>query len=194
MIIQKKLKYTHSPLCHCYPMCKSLSLCTSSLKSSGLPRLTEQVVACSELLTCPYVSTGMIHLARPQQTFVDQGSWSCYLETLTITQQKEFLAAKQWLGSKRDPEAGFCTLAQLTHLLVASFIDFSSKSLSVCPFLWVMRTGGGDCGFIAQLKQLSPSCHFFQPGMCASSPTTCITFSQLPGPSTQGQYPSPTEA
>lgn len=42
-------------------------------------------------------------------------------------------------------------------------------------------------GLIAQLKMLSLPCHFFQLGMCASSPTTCIRLPQLPLPSIQSQ-------
>lgn len=95
-------------------------------------------MACSELLLCLYVSTALMFLARPQQTLVDHGSRSCYLETLTIVRQKESLTAKQWLDSKRDPEAVFFffffpTLAQFTHLLVATLIDFSQK-YSICHF------------------------------------------------------------
>lgn len=135
MIIQKELK----ELCHYYPVCKSLSLwCTSSLKSSGSPGLTEQTVACSELLLCLYVSTAMmIHLSRPQQTPVDQGSWPCYLAALALAWQNEFISAKQWLGSRRDPETCFALRHNLlTWVSHHSLISHQKHCISLGDGIW----------------------------------------------------------
>lgn len=76
----------------------------------------------------------------------------------------------------------------LLTCFVAFLIDFSSKALSVYPsFLWLIETDDKDCGVNCPAKEalLFSPCHFFQPGMCASSLTTYLTFPQLPSPSTQ---------
>lgn len=97
--------------------------------------------------------------------------------------QKEFLTAKQWLGSR----GWYFFVAQFTYLLVTSLIDFSPKALSVYPsFHWVMETGDGDCGVNCPAKAALPILAPFS-CMFASPSTTCITFPQSPGPSLQGR-------
>lgn len=108
---------THSFSFVTVTLCISHLVPTSSIKPSGMSELRQQAVACSKLFPCLYVSTALLYLARLQQILVDQGSWSCYLKTLTIEWQKDFLLQNNGLTPKGIWRLVFQTLAQFIHLL-----------------------------------------------------------------------------
>lgn len=169
MIIQEELKeLKHSHFMSQLTLCVNHSDPTSSMKPLGSPWPPEQAVACSELPPCLYVSTALVYLDTCWPWVA--GSWSC-LGTLTVARQKEFLIAKK----KRK-------MAWLRKGSRGWFVP--SDSLLACTFTyWVLTTiislGDGDCGVNCPAKEALPTLPLFP---VLSSPATCITFPQFPGP------------